>query len=68
MNYRNMTNDELVNAAEAARLRNDNPLLTELVARLEAAEDARTDLQETIDSMQYDLDTAHDHIDELERL
>ena len=44
MNYRNMTNDELVNAAEAARLRNDNPLLTELAARLEAAEAAQVDV------------------------
>jgi len=39
MNYRNMTNDELLNAAEAARLRNDNPLLTELAARLDIARD-----------------------------
>lgn len=44
MNYRNMTNDELVNAAEAARLRNDNPLLTELATRLEAAEAAQIDV------------------------
>ena len=49
MNYRNMTNDELVNAAEAARLRNDNPLLTELAARLEAAEAAQIDVLAELD-------------------
>jgi len=49
MNYRNMTNDELVNAAEAARLRDDNPLLTELAARLEAAEAAQVDVLAELD-------------------
>ena len=36
MNYRNMTNDELVNVVEGSC----DALLTELAARLEAAEDA----------------------------
>ena len=60
MNYRNMTNNELVNAAEATRLRDDNPLLTELAARLEAAEDA-------LDAARADVAEAEEEATSVER-
>ena len=65
MNYRNMTNDELVNAAE--HVANNYPvtgrvsdLLTELAARLEAAEDA-------LDAARADIAEAEEEAASVER-
>ena len=57
MNYRNMTNDELVNAAEARTQPTNNPMMTSdvhelvgaLATRLEAAEAAQIDMLAELD-------------------